>query len=268
MCEIRFAKPDDIAAIHEIWSTVFKSDTADERDRFLQMVDLREECVLACVDGQPVSMAFFLPAVLHTRDCTYSARYLYAASTLPAYQGNGIFANLLNTVLPILKERGIAVCFLNPAEPSLIKYYRRFGFKPSFFSRTVRGVAGTETLPVQSLSADEYITLRQTLLPCEHVVWQPRLLQYAISYATPFRIGNNACALCVKEGHTLRVIELLGVPSETQNAVCGALALEQDCDTFFARVYAATGDCFGMLLSLSGNTLVLNTAPYMGLAFD
>ncbi len=267
MSDIRFAVFRDLAAIREIWSAVFTEDSPAERDRFLKTVRLCEECMLACIDGKPVSMAFFLPAVLHVNGGEYTARYLYAAATLPVYRGRGIFRDLLNTALAFFKQRGTDACFLNPAEPSLVEYYRRFGFEPAFFCRTVCGGAHIAQLPLIPLSGTEYIAFRQTLLPREYVAWDHRLLKYAASYAKPVRIGDGVCALFVKDNTTLRVIELLGVPSEQQAAVCGALAWHQGCETFCARVSAQTGDCFGMLLPLA-ESIPLNTAPHMGLAFD
>ena len=268
MNEIRFAVSGDLAAIRTIWSAVFTEDTVRDRDRFLQTVHLREECMVACADGKPVSMAFFLPAVLHTDGDAYSTRYLYAASTLPAYRGRGIFGELLHTALSVFKERGVAACFLNPAQPSLIGYYRRFGFEPAFFCRTLSGIAQTAQLPFTPLSGAEYLSLRKTLLPRDHVEWNDRFLRYAVSYATPLRIGEKACVLFSRNEDVLRVIELLGVPSDQQTAVCSALASHQGCKRFEARVFSEIGECFGMLLPLSADTIPLNTAPYMGLAFD
>lgn len=267
MCEIRFADARDTEAIRRIWSAVFTADSPAERDAFLDTVHLSEECVVACENSMPISMAFFLPAVLRINGNAYTARYLYAAATLPAYRGKGIFSVLLNTALATLKERGIAACFLNPAEPSLVGFYQRFGFEPAFFSRTLCGKTSLVSLSFTPLSADEYLSLRQTMLPPDHVVWEDRFLRYAASYATPIRIGDGACALFIKATNTLRVIELLGVPPEQQVSVCGALAQHQGCDTFCARVFSETGDCFGMLRPLD-RRIPLKSAPYMGLAFD
>lgn len=263
MSDIRFAVSRDLAAIREIWSAVFTEDSPAERDRFLKTVCLCEECMLACIDGKPVSMAFFLPAVLHVNGGEYTARYLYAAATLPAYRGRGIFSDLLNAALCTFKECGADACLLSPAEPTLVDFYRRFGFCPAFFCRTVRGDAEAAPLPIRLLSAEEYLSLRQTLLPRDCVAWERRLLSYAASCATPIRIGDGACALVAKDGKTLRVIELLGV----QDTVCGALAQALGCEAFVARVFAETGDCFGMLLPLA-QAITLNASPYMGLAFD
>ncbi|MBQ9861813.1 MAG: GNAT family N-acetyltransferase [Clostridia bacterium] len=267
MNEIRFADARDLEAIRRIWSAVFTADTPAERDAFLDAVHVSEECVVVCENDVPISMAFFLPAVLHIQNRAYTARYLYAAATLPAYRGKGIFSDLLNAALTALKQRGVDACFLNPAEPSLVGFYRRFGFEPTIFSRTISGTSTTKALPIQPLSAEDYIALRQTLLPPDHVAWDDRLLRYAVSYAKPIRIGERACALCAKNNGTLHVLELLGIPSDEQTAVCGALAHDQGCNVFRARVFSEMGDCFGMLLSL-GERIPLKPAPYMGLAFD
>ncbi len=267
MNEIRFADTRDRAAICRIWSAVFTADTPAERDTFLNTVHLSEECVVACENDVPVSMAFFLPAVLHIEGGAYTARYLYAAATLPAHRGKGIFSELLGAALIAFKERGTAACFLNPAQPSLVDFYQRFGFEPAFFSRTLCGAASRERLSVTSLSGEAYLSLRQTLLPPDHVVWDDRLLRYAVSYAEPICIAERACALCVKNNGMLHVLEILGIPSEKLSAACGALARHQGCNAFCARVFSKTGDCFGMLLPL-GSRIPLKAAPYMGLAFD
>ncbi len=267
MNEIRFADARDTGTIRRIWSAVFTADAPAERDAFLDTVHLHEECMVACENGTPVSMAFFLPAVLHIQSSAYTARYLYAAATLPAYRGNGIFGELLHTALAVFKERGIDACFLNPAQPSLVGFYRRFGFEPAFFSRTFSGAASAEQTDVTPLPAEEYLSVRQTLLPPDFVEWNGRLLAYALSYAQPIGIGERACALCVKNNGTLHVLELLGIPSDEQTAVCGALTRYYGCDVFEARVFSEAGDCFGMLRSLGGR-MPLETAPYMGLAFD
>ncbi len=267
MSEIRFAHARDVEALRRIWSAVFTEDTPAERDAFLSTVHVSEECIVACENGKPISMAFFLPAVLHIHGTAYTARYLYAAATLPAYRGNGIFSELLHVALTMLKERGIEACFLHPAQPSLVSFYQRFGFEPTVFSRTLRGDASREAVSFTPLSADAYSSLRQRLLPCDYVEWDERLLHYALSYATPIRVGEHACALCVKNDGTLHVLEVLGVPSEEQAAVCGALARVLECDAFCARVFSKKGDCFGMFLSLNEN-VPMNAAPYMGLAFD
>lgn len=267
MNEIRFTTPRDISAIRHIWSAVFTDDAPKERDRFLKTVHLSDACVLACVEGKPVSMAFFLPAHLRVGGKNYAVRYLYAASTLPAYRGKGIFRDLLNTALSIFKERGTAACFLNPAERSLVEYYSRFGFKPAFFCHTIEGIARVAQLPMAPLSAKQFCSLRKPLLPLNRIEWDDRLLRYAASYATPMLIGDRACVLFAKQGDTLRVLELLGVPAEQHSTICSALAFHQGCRSFETRVFSKTGDCFGMLLPLAED-IPLDTVLYMGLAFD
>ncbi len=267
MNEIRFATRKDLKALRSIWHAAFPQDTAADCDGFLKIVHLDEECVVACVDGKPVSMAFFLPAVLRTDDTVYTVRYLYAASTLPAYRGQGIFSELLNTALSWLKSRGIAACFLNPAEESLIGYYRRFGFEPAFFSHTLRGLSHMAQMPLSPLSDTAYLALRQANLPPDRVEWDERWLRYVLSYATALRVGEKACVLFQKNGDELRVLELLNVPEDQKAVVCSALAWHQGCTAFCARTASDGEECFGMLLPLA-QPVPMRAFPYMGLALD
>ena len=267
MSKIRFATPRDMKAIRHIWSAVFTDDVPQERDRFLKMVRLSDACMLACVDGKPVSMGFFIPAKLRVDGSEYTVRYLYAAATLPAHRGKGIFSDLLKTAISIFKERGENGCFLNPAEPTLVEYYSRFDFKPAFFCHTIEGIARVAQLPMTPLSASEFYALRKTLLPHDRIEWDEYLLRYAASYATPMRIGDGACALFVKQEDTLCVLELLGVPANQQPTVCSALAWHQGCHVFNARVFSKSGECFGMFLPFSED-IPLDRVLYMGLAFD
>ena len=59
-------------------------------------------------------------------------RYVFAAATLPAYQGRGCFSSLLRHAHALAAAEGAAALFLRPAEPGLAAYYERFGYRPYF----------------------------------------------------------------------------------------------------------------------------------------
>lgn len=261
MADFRFARADDIPVLRRIWFASFPEDTVEDCTLFLDTVNLSEECMVACVDGEPVSMAFFLPAVFRSNGKEVPTRYLYTASTLPAYRGNGYFSYLLKKSLCVLKGQGIAACFLHPALPSLVKYYERFGFRPFCYSRTESGAAQVRDVPLSH--AADFIRVRQSLLPPQRVDWDDRFLRFAATYATPYCVGENGYALCEKRGDTLRILELLGAPP----TVCGALAARLGCTTYTVCLPAESGECFGMAVPLQGDETEYN-ALYMGLAFD
>ena len=268
MIDIRMATRADIPAICELWHAAFPTDSKDECVTFLNAISLNEDCVVACQKSKPISMAFFIPSILRTANQDLPVRYLYAASTLPSHRNQGVFSQLLRWSHCRWREKGVAACFLNPAEPSLVGFYQRFGYQPIAFSRTIEGKAGLKPSDVTPLSAVEYQELRTALLPTESFVWQNAMIQYATLYGTPVRIGKAACAFCELHGSNLRIVDMLGIEQSSQRDVCKALAAQFGCDTFTARLHTEDGDCYGMLAPLNGEQVLLTTSPYIGLVFD
>ena len=268
MVDIRMATQADVPAICELWHTAFSKDSEEECLTFLKAISLCEVCVVACENSTPISMAFFIPADLRTANRAVPVRYLYAAATLPSYRNQGIFSQLLRWSHRRWKEKGEAACFLNPAEPSLVGFYQRFGYQPVAFCHTIEGTAGSKSLPVTPLSAGEYPKVRTALLPSESIVWPDSIVQYAASYGTPVRIGQTACAFCESNGRHLRIVDMLGVPQTSQMTVCQALTAWFGCDTFTARFHTQDGACYGMLVCLDTERLPPTITPYIGLVFD
>lgn len=267
MTELRTATAADTADITAIWQDAFFEDTPQDIAMFLQAVTPEKDCLLLCVDGQPVSMGFFLPATLRCEGRVLPLRYLYAAATRSELRGRRLFAELLTGAHAYWEQRGAAAVFLKPATPSLMAYYQRFGYRSVFFCRTVNGAARRGKTPLWKMPAQAYPALRAAALPTCAVEWDARLVTWAADTAEVVAIGENACALCRKQGDCLQIVELLGVEPSRQEALCGELAAFYECTAFSARLYAANGDCFGMLYPLQPETEI-PPSPYMGLAFD
>ena len=89
---------------------------------------LFKHCYKYCVSIKrglsPVSMYFALPCVLKTDNERRNAIYFYAAATDEKNRGRGYMAELIKRA-----KKKHDLIFLRPAEPSLISYYSRFGFK-------------------------------------------------------------------------------------------------------------------------------------------
>ncbi len=249
----RYACTDDLAAIRAIWSVAFPEDLAADRDRFLSAVRLSEECLVAEEDGVPISMVFMLPVVYGEQRW----QYIYAAATLPQHRGRGVFAALLNAALSQAKEQGFAGSFLHPAEPSLIAYYARFGYRVWNGVRTVSGKAAAGE-SVTLLSPADYAARRPALLPPDAVMWEPRFTAYAASCG--IAVGTDrALALCYVQDGTLVIRELFG--DVEPSALCAALG----CDRFVWRCPDGDEPFMLFLPFVSG---VENTSPYVGLALD
>ena len=132
------SRPDQIPALKAIWAASFPEDSHELIDRAFGRLYRPADCMVECRAGRPVSMAFLLPAVWHNGTSTYPVQYIYAAATLPAYRGQGLFGALLRQAHEEASRRGQAASFLRPGEPSLTAYYRRFGYENWFTAAVLR----------------------------------------------------------------------------------------------------------------------------------
>lgn len=88
-------------------------------------LNLREE-------GKIVASLQMLPCALRLKEQTFSAHYIYAAATLPEWQGKGLMAKLLEQAAQEGRRRGQDFSILITQEDSLLDYYVRFGYEPRF----------------------------------------------------------------------------------------------------------------------------------------
>ncbi len=124
--------PDQIPALKAIWAASFPEDPPEAIEDFFARCFRPEECLTAFEGGEPVSMAFLLPALYQRGGKAFPVQYIYAAATLPAWRGRGIFGALLRGALEEGRRRGQFASFLHPGEPSLAAYYGRFGYRAGF----------------------------------------------------------------------------------------------------------------------------------------
>lgn len=112
----------------ELWMEVF----GDERewvDRYLAEYSTSENTLLHHEQGRVVAM-------LHIVDIATDygpTAYLYAIATAAEWRGRGLASALISQAIAIARERGYGAVMLIPSEPSLVEYYKRFGFgEPSY----------------------------------------------------------------------------------------------------------------------------------------
>lgn len=80
--------------------------------------------------GRIVSSLQMIPCELRLGEERFAAHYIYAAATLPRYQGRGLMAGLLEEAAQEGVRRGQAYSVLITQEDSLLDYYARFGYAP------------------------------------------------------------------------------------------------------------------------------------------
>lgn len=223
MADLIFAAPDHLKDIRRIWLTCFADDTEDVVDSFLSRVTLSEECLLCCVDGTPISMVFLLPIELQVYSRRYPVQYVYAVATLPAYRHCGYSSALLRWAMELAQQRGQIASCLQPAQPSLLPFYERLGYRPFFeayhekWTLEEMKIATRRTVPlgIPKNAGDSYAKMRNSLLSERPawVRWQPRFADYTAKWAMRSGGGvlvrDQAIVLLEPAGDTLLIREML-----------------------------------------------------------
>lgn len=196
-----FASERDFDAVAQIWKTCFGDE--EEYIQFYFEHRFREDNMLVIfADGKPVSMASFLPAEILVDGEYRPAKYVYAVATLPEYRNRGYATEIIKHASEKYKEPLI----LQPAEETLIEYYRKMGFEETFLSYSDekevpaphnaiimqeceenpegKTLAGWK---FESITAEEYQSIRDAHFEKEgYVRWDAEAIRYAI-------YENNFC---------------------------------------------------------------------------
>ena len=129
----RFADFKDIDQLKVIWKDCFnESDKAI--DFFFENKFPNTRCVVLEVDKRIVSALYMLDANMVLSEKLCPCYYLYAAGTLPNFQGHGYMSKLIeyaNKQAIRLKKK---ISVLLPASKELYNYYEKQGYK-AFFKR-------------------------------------------------------------------------------------------------------------------------------------
>lgn len=91
-----------------------------------------ENTLNICENGRIVASLQMLPCKMQLADRLFDAHYIYAASTLPEWQGRGLMGRLLAKAAEEGVRRGQDFSVLITQEDSLLGYYARFGYEGRF----------------------------------------------------------------------------------------------------------------------------------------
>ena len=116
------------AECRALWIEVF-GDEREDVDRFLIDIHREDNLLTHSENGEVVAMLNIVPI-----DTDYgSTAYLYAIATAPDFRGRGYAGALIKQAIDIARAREYKAVMLIPSEPSLVEYYKRFGFdEPSY----------------------------------------------------------------------------------------------------------------------------------------
>ena len=128
------AERSDYPELKALWKTVF-GDSDDVLDAFFENTVKTENIYAFRKDGKIVSAFYLIDASLIENNKTFSAKYIYAAATLPEYRKQGIMSEMIKYAADILKIKGTDILFLYPADEKLYDYYGKLGFVSQFKER-------------------------------------------------------------------------------------------------------------------------------------
>ncbi len=113
-----------------LYQTCFPEDEPSFWQWIFDQVYAAENTLNVREAGRIVSSLQMIPCELTQNGRVYKAHYIYAAATLPEYQGKGLMACLLAQAAEEGCRRGQDFSVLITQEDSLLDYYARFGYQP------------------------------------------------------------------------------------------------------------------------------------------
>lgn len=242
----------NIPALGRLWKQAFH-DPDSFIDAFFQKGFSPQRCRCLFQDGQ-------LAAALYWFDCAFGEKtlaYLYAVATDEAYRHQGLCHTLMADTLDYLKNRGYAGAILVPAGEDLRQLYCHMGFQDFAGIREFTCLAGTQSIPLQQLTAEEYAARRKCFLPENSVLQEGAALEFLNTY-TQFYAGENVLFSLFRDEETAFVAELLGDAEKAPSILC-ALGLSH------GRFRVPGKDPFAMYYPLTDD---FSLPGYFGHALD
>lgn len=291
---IRHARREDIPLLTELWEAAF-GDSREDISFFLQNRFVPQDTFLFERRGRPVSMFFLLNAQLCTAAGSFSAKYLYAACTAPAFREQGLMRRLIDYAADALTLGGSDCIALAPASEGLFDYYAGCGFHNAFFRESqqlsrqaMERAAAGGAVCAHPLVLPELVSIRRAALKRrDHLAWDCAALEYALAEhrrsggrALSVRVSQEEGGYCMfhEQGGECFVQEFLA--SEKAAApLFAALLNESGARTFSLRGPVGFSPCseqaerraYGMLRPLSNRAERLPQTlqnAYLGLALE
>lgn len=128
---IQFANKNTAAEVRSMWKICFE-DTEEYMDLYFSRQYKNENTLIYWMDNRAVASLQMLPYSIRLYGEVIPFYYLAGLCTLPEYRNKGYMGKLIRESFSIMKERGIALSILVPAEDWLFGYYEKYGFETTF----------------------------------------------------------------------------------------------------------------------------------------
>lgn len=235
---IAFAQQGDIPQLKKIWHACFDDSAAFVDSHYAHGSNCMRTLVYREEDGTISSMLDMVDISLRFAGTRYSAFYIYAASTLPAYQGRRRMHRLIERSCEIAKGEGMAASLLIPQTESLIKFYGRQGYGARISVDERLLTAEVSSSRAEEIGEQEFIRMKREYEAQQPscVVHSEELLsliyrQTIVSDGKILKIhqnGRQAYALCYKIEEQGFIQEISSGEVDLLNdvsAVCGTLGV-------------------------------------------
>ena len=249
----------DFPALHHIkqqrslWKIAF-GDTDAFLDSFFRTAYAPDRCRCILIGDE-------IAAILYWIDCRVKDQklaYIYAVATHPDHRGKGLCRMLMEDTHALLRSRGYAGAALVPQGESLRKMYAGMGYDSFGGLDRFSCTAGDLPVPLRAVGADEFASLRRSLLPEDAVIQEGHGLDF-LAEQLQFYAGDGFLFAAYGENGILSVPEFLG----NHAAIPGILNALEHCQGHFRSPGNDTP--FAMFHPL---TLEAITPSYFGFAFD
>lgn len=242
-----------IPALRVLWQEAF-----GDEDRFLDdfftlaFSPTRSRCVF---DGtQPVAALYWFDEICRGKPMAY----LYGVATRRDHRNRGLCRALIADTHRLLTADGCAGVLLRPAAPALVQAYGTMGYKNATTVSRVTCTAGAAAISLRRVNPEEYLRLRNRLLPEGSAMLSESHLPFLGTQAD-FYGGTDFVLAATVEENRLSGSELLGDPA----AAPGILAALGIPHGEFLTPGAETD--YAMYCCLDGQT---PPPDYFGLAFE
>ncbi|NLG25954.1 MAG: GNAT family N-acetyltransferase [Clostridiales bacterium] len=280
---IRFAEPADRGAIMALWSACF-GDPPGALAAYFNLRHRDEYMPVWAQDGAIVGMLSMLPVALRVGGASYPGRYVFAVATDPAWRGRGISTQLLAFAHDWMRQNGVRLSALVPADQGLFDFYGRRGYKTYFYQRRLSLSPAELPLPpvgarVARCDAAAWLEARDRAFEaCPFVRWGEDALAFMMN--DEWLDGGGVARVDTPTGRAIAAWDWDGDQAVVRELALQGLAAPQALAALHAKLGASAyrlrvhaGCCpggevapYGMIRWLDGDPPEAGGLPYLALA--
>ena len=229
MAELREIHPKDVPALVGLWLDVF-GDPRSYVEEFFRLLPEIGSGVAVFEQNELLGAAYLLCGQsLVTGGRERRCGYLYAVAVQPQARGNGFGAALCRAAARLAEKNGCEILVTRPAAPGLFAWYERtLGLRCALRRETKTLDARPGVLPMEALSAEEYLARREALLSgMPHLRLSSASMQLeaancAVNGGALYALGEGIAAVYLDDS-AAEVRELLGASDDAACALGAAL---------------------------------------------